>query len=93
MQTTPYAGNGTTQNGPATKTYYDVLGRAIAVDVEGFDGPATTCTLAAPCWIRTTTQYDANGNVAQTSRPYMLVGGTPAITQYVYRRARAARRW
>ena len=84
VQTTPYAHDGATQDGPATKTYYDALGRAIAVDVEGFDAPGGTCTLSAPCWIRTTTAYDSNGNVAQTSRPYMLAGGTPQLTTYNY---------
>jgi RHS repeat-associated protein len=84
VQTTPYAHDGATQDGPATKTYYDALGRAIAVDVEGFDAPGGTCTLSSPCWIRTTTSYDANGNVAQTSRPYLLAGGTPQLTTYNY---------
>jgi len=84
MQMTPYAHDGVTQNGPATRTYYDALSRMIAADVEGFDGSATGCTLAAPCWIRTETRYDGNGNVGQTSRPYMLAGGTPAWTYDVY---------
>ncbi len=84
MQTTPYANDGVTQDGPAAKTTYDALGRAIAVDVEGFDGAGTGCTLASPCWIRTATLYDANGNVGQTSRPYMLAGGTPQYTTYSY---------
>jgi len=84
MQTTPYAHDGATQDGPATKTYYDALGRVIDVDVEGFDGPGSGCTLAAPCWIRTTTAYDGNGNVAQTSRPYYVTGGTPQWTVYNY---------
>jgi RHS repeat-associated protein len=84
VQSTPTASDGATQNGPATRTHFDALSRAIAVDVEGFDGPATGCTLTAPCWIRTATQYDVNGNVAQTSRPYMLAGGTPKWTLYTY---------
>jgi RHS repeat-associated protein len=84
VQTTPYAYDGATQDGPVTKTYYDSLGRVIDVDVEGFDGPGSGCTLAAPCWIRTTTAYDGNGNLAQTSRPYYVNGGTPQWTVYNY---------
>ncbi|HEX4860812.1 MAG TPA: RHS repeat-associated core domain-containing protein, partial [Rhizomicrobium sp.] len=58
--------------------------RVIALDVEGFDGPGSGCTLAAPCWIRTTTSYDANGNVYQTSRPFLLAGGTAQYATYNY---------
>jgi RHS repeat-associated protein len=84
VQTTPYAHDGATQDGPATKTYYDALGRVIAVDVEGFDAPGGSCTLTSPCWIRTATFYDTNGNVAKTSRPYLLASGTPQYTVYNY---------
>jgi RHS repeat-associated protein len=81
---TPYNYGHAAQNGPITKTYYDALSRIIATDVQGFDGPSTGCTLASPCWIRTETQYDANGNVGQTSRPYFLAGGIPKWTTYSY---------
>ncbi len=78
---TPTSG---TQNGVATKTYYDALDRVIATDVQGFDGLSTGCTSLAPCWIRTATTYDANGRVYQTSRPYFVSGGTPVYTTYAY---------
>src|SRR5262249_41616268 len=84
VQTTPTAHDGVTQDGPATITYYDALSRGIAVDVEGFDGPATGCALPNPCWIRSQTVYDANGFVAETSRPYFVTGGTPQWTVTSY---------
>jgi RHS repeat-associated protein len=67
VTSTPYAANGTTQIGPQGKTYYDALARPIAQDTQGFDGAL----------IRTATQYDAFGRVAQVSRPYFVTGGTP----------------
>lgn len=72
---TPQNSSGT-QNGPITITYFDGLSRVVAADVEGYDGPGTTCTLAAPCWVRTATQYDTYGRISQTSRAYFLSGGT-----------------
>jgi RHS repeat-associated protein len=78
---TPTSG---TQNGVAIKTVYDALGRPIATDMQGYDGPSTGCTLVAPCWIRTATLYDASGRVHQTSRPYFINGGTAAYTTYAY---------
>ncbi len=68
------------QNGPISIVYYDGLSRLIATDVEGFDGTGTGCTLTAPCWIRTSSQYDVNGRLAQTSRPYFKSTGTPQWT-------------
>ena len=76
IEMTPLASDGVTQNGPITWTYYDALARVIALDIEGFDGAGTGCTVTAPCWIRRATQYDALGRVAQTSRPYFISGGT-----------------
>ena len=84
VQVTPYAHDGTTQDGAMTKTYYDALSRVIATDVAGYDGPSTGCTLGAPCWIRTETRYGGNGYVAQTSRPYYLSGGTAKWMLYDY---------
>jgi RHS repeat-associated protein len=72
------------QNGPISVTYYDGLSRAIATDAEGFDATGTGCTATAPCWIRVATQFDANGRVAQTSRPYFLSGGTAKWTVLTY---------
>ncbi|HEY8949891.1 MAG TPA: polymorphic toxin type 10 domain-containing protein [Rhizomicrobium sp.] len=81
------------QNGPITITYYDALSRAIATDSEGFDATGTGCTNSAPCWIRVSTIYDANGRVASTSRPFFLAGittttcnaaGGPKCTVFTY---------
>ena len=60
--------------GPVTTAYFDQLDRGIASDTEGFDGSA----------IRAATQYDAQGRVAQKSRPYFVSGGTPRWTSYTY---------
>jgi YD repeat-containing protein len=84
VQTTPSAHDGVTQDGPATRTYYDALSRAIAVDVEGFDGPLTACALPNPCWIRVQTAYDGNGFVIKTSRPFFVAGGTAQWTVNSY---------
>ena len=74
VQTTPLAADGTTHIGPVTTAYFDQLGRGIATDTEGFDGSA----------IRAATQYDAQGRVAQKSRPYFVSGGSPRWTTYTY---------
>ena len=74
VQETPLASDGTTHIGPVKTGYFDQLGRNIAVDTEGFDGSA----------IRAATQYDAQGRVAQKSRPYFVSGGTPRWTTYTY---------
>lgn len=74
IQVKPLASDGVTQNGPLQTTYYDSLSRVIASDTQSFT--ATT--------IRVATQYNANGQVSQTSRPYFTSGGTPKWTQYTY---------
>jgi RHS repeat-associated protein len=74
IQATPYASDGTTQNGPIGIVYYDTLDREIARDTQGFDGSD----------IRAAKQYDAFGNVAQQSRPYFVSGGTQHFTTYQY---------
>ncbi|MDE2135503.1 MAG: VCBS repeat-containing protein, partial [Alphaproteobacteria bacterium] len=66
--------SGGTQNGPQSITYYDSLSRSLASDVQGFDGS----------WIRSAIQYDTNGRVSQTSRPYFVSGGTPKWTVNTY---------
>jgi len=71
---TPLAADGVTQNGPISTAYYDMLGRAIAGDTQGFDGSL----------IRGATLYDAVGRVSQKSRPYFVSGGTPAFEVYTY---------
>jgi RHS repeat-associated protein len=81
--TTPETSGGA-QNGPLSVTFYDGLSRALATDVEGFDGTGTGCTASAPCWIRAATQYDANGRVQQSSRPYFVATGTPKWTVNSY---------
>ncbi|MEI9988944.1 MAG: FG-GAP-like repeat-containing protein [Rhizomicrobium sp.] len=71
---TPVASDGVTQIGPKVTTYYDCLSRAIAMDGQGFDGST----------VRQATQYDADGRVQQTSRPYFLSGGTAKWTVFTY---------
>jgi RHS repeat-associated protein len=74
VRMTPLAADGTTQIGPIGTTYFDQLDRAIASDTQGFDGSA----------IRSATQYDALGRVAQKSRPYFVTGGTQKWTTFTY---------
>lgn len=83
VEVTPENSSGS-QNGPVGITFYDGLSRVIATDVEGFDSTASGCTAPAPCWIRTATQYDANGRVGQSSRPYFVSGGTAQWTVNTY---------
>src|SRR5262249_5209901 len=73
MTVTPQNSSGS-RNGPIAKTYSDMLSRAIATDVEGFDGSM----------VRTATIYDTNGRVNQTSRPYFVSGGTAKYTTNTY---------
>ncbi len=73
VQSTPETSGGT-QNGPQTTTYHDVLGRVIETTTQGFDGST----------IAVATQYDLQGRVAQTSRPYFVSGGTAKWTVYSY---------
>jgi len=74
IQATPYASNGTTQNGPTSIVYFDSLDREIARDTQGFD--AST--------IRVAKQYDSFGRVLKQSRPYFASGGTPQWTSFAY---------
>ncbi|HEV2365327.1 MAG TPA: FG-GAP-like repeat-containing protein [Caulobacteraceae bacterium] len=80
VQATPLGTDGATQIGPITITYYDALSREIASSVQGFDGTV----------IRVDTPYDAQGHIAQTSRPYFCPGtpaacnGSPQWTVFTY---------
>jgi RHS repeat-associated protein len=74
VRMTPLAADGVTQIGPIATTFYDQLNRPIASDTQGFDGSL----------IRSATQYDALGRVAQKSRPYFVAGGTPKWTIFTY---------
>lgn len=74
VQITPLAADGVTQNGPIATAYYDSMGRVIASDTQGFDGST----------IRRATQYNANEQIQQKSRPYFVSGGTPEWTTYTY---------
>ncbi|MDR3527917.1 MAG: RHS repeat-associated core domain-containing protein [Rhizomicrobium sp.] len=65
-----YGPDGSTVTSPSSTVYYDILSRQIGVETAGFDGST----------IRALTQYDGNGNVHQTSRPYLASGGTPKWT-------------
>jgi RHS repeat-associated protein len=62
------------QNGPMVTVYYDSLEREIARNTQGFGGSA----------IQVATQYDSNGRVLKTSRPYFTSGGTPEWTTFTY---------
>jgi RHS repeat-associated protein len=66
-----------TQIGPTAIVYYDALSRAIGTSTQGFDGGGSSQT------ILTTVQYNANGQVAQASRPYFS-GNTPKWTSNSY---------
>lgn len=55
----------TTTGKPANKTFYDVLGREISIETEGFDGQ----------WIVQNSSYDSKGNLHQVSDP--RVGNEP----------------
>ena len=68
---TPYASDGTTQNGPWVRSYYDALRRVYATDTQGFNGAT----------IRQETVYDAKGRVLKTSRPYFCSGSPCSVTQ------------
>jgi RHS repeat-associated protein len=65
---------GSTQNGPTSTVYYDMLDREVARDTQGFDNSI----------IRASKQYDSFGRVMQQSRPYFASGGTPQWTTYQY---------
>ncbi len=74
VQATPLASDGVTQNGPQGIVYFDMLDREVGRDTQGFD--AST--------IRASKQYNANGVLAQQSRPYFASGGTAEWTTYTY---------
>ena len=73
-QTETFAANGSTQIGPLSTAYYDMLSRAIATDTQGFDGSNE----------RVATIYDARGHVFQSSRPYFTASGTPLYSTFSY---------
>ncbi len=75
VQATPLAAaDGTTQIGPQSRIFKDILGREIRSQTQGFDGSV----------INVDTQYDDKGRVLKKSRPYADVGGTPQWTSYAY---------
>ncbi len=74
LQVTPEKKSDGSTNGPVTNTYYDSLSRVIRVDIEGYDYGSPAC--GNPCWIHNDVNYDAYGNVSQTSRPYFAKTGT-----------------
>jgi RHS repeat-associated protein len=71
---TPLASDGVTQNGPISIVYFDILGREVARDTQGFDGSK----------VRGRRAYDSLGRVLQTSRPFFFVGGIKEWTFYTY---------
>ncbi|WP_189052645.1 FG-GAP-like repeat-containing protein, partial [Aliidongia dinghuensis] len=66
----PYAADGKTQIGPLSNVHHDLFDRVIASDSQAFDGSG----------VRTATEYDALGRVAQTSRPYVASTRAPQWT-------------
>ncbi|MBL8511222.1 MAG: RHS repeat protein, partial [Betaproteobacteria bacterium] len=62
-----------TPGSPIVKTYSNSLGREIRVESQGADGT----------WIRTDTQYDSLGRIAQVSQPY-YINASPVWTIYTY---------
>jgi RHS repeat-associated protein len=74
IQSTPYASDGTTPNGPTSTVYLDLLDREIGRDTQGFDGST----------VRATKTYDSFGRVSQTSRPYFANGGAVELTTFTY---------
>src|SRR5207253_479920 len=69
----PLASNGTSQNGPVTKQYFDQLNREVRTETEGFDGTISSVK----------TQYNGLGQVLQKSLPYKP-SDTVQWTQYQY---------
>jgi len=74
MVTTPVLSDGVTQNGPQAILTYDSIMRLIDNETQTFDAT----------WGIVQTQYDANGRVLKTSRPYFESGGSPAWTTFTY---------
>ncbi|HEY0974630.1 MAG TPA: RHS repeat-associated core domain-containing protein [Solimonas sp.] len=60
VEVQPQASTGAA-NGPWERTYFDALERAVRTETQGFDGTAV---------IRQDTEYDNQGRIARTSRPY-----------------------
>ncbi|MYM90379.1 hypothetical protein GTP91_24805 [Rugamonas sp. FT82W] len=56
-----YAANGSTENAPMVKSYYDMLSRIVRNETIGFDGTSV---------ITQDTEYDSFGRVYRSSRPY-----------------------
>jgi RHS repeat-associated protein len=74
IQSTPYASDGVTPNGPTSIVYLDTLDREVGRDTQGFDGST----------VRATKAYDSFGRVSQTSRPYFANGGAVELTTFTY---------
>ena len=71
---TPYAAGGTTANGPSVSVFYDALDREISRQTQGFNGAT----------VRADQVYNALGRMEKTSRPYLVSGGTPQYTSFLY---------
>jgi RHS repeat-associated protein len=69
-QATPVTSSSGAQIGPQATAYYDMLGRSIGGDTQGFNGST----------IRASIVYDTSEFIAKKSRPYFLVGGTAEWT-------------
>jgi RHS repeat-associated protein len=74
VQAQPLASDGVTPNGPWSVAYYDSLDRPIRSETQGFDGSSV---------VRVDTEYDSEGRVYRTSRPYYS-SQTPLWTTFSY---------
>ena len=71
---TAASGSSTIQSAPTTIGYYDVLGRLVSAASQGLDGTQTL----------TTSVYDANEHLYQTSRPYFTGVWVAELTTFTY---------
>jgi len=73
VQVTPLASDGVTQNGAWSRTYYDMLGREIRVETQGFSGTSVFKDV----------EYDSLGRQSRVSNAYYS-GGTAYWTTTTY---------
>jgi len=78
IRTTPLAADGTTQVGPKSLQYMDMLEREVRVETQGWASAAEPSKA-----IYADTEYDSFGRVYRKSRPY-YAGATPTWTVFEY---------
>lgn len=79
IQSTPQAASGA-QIGAQSTAYYDVLGRNVVTDTQGFDGATGAAASNNGALTRVQVFYDTNGNAAKRSRPFWAA--TPSAEQF-----------